>query len=56
MLEFLALERNRHTETVNKCNARILLWSSEVVRQLEEVKHIDRGIKEVNKKFGWEEK
>ena len=32
------------------------LWQSEAVRQLEEVKHIDEGIAEVNKRFGWEKK
>ncbi len=56
MLGFLRMERTRHLETAEKCSARSELWGSEYKRQCEEVKHIDRGIAEVYKKFGWEEK
>ena len=53
-LEFLASERRRHLRTAETCGAREELWHSELVRQVDEVKHIDEGIKQVNKKFGWE--
>ena len=55
-LGFLWLERERHIKTAEKCNTWCELWLSEAHRQLEEVEHIDSGIEEVNKKFGWEEK
>ena len=55
-LEFLLLERERHLLTAKRCTAWCDLWHSEACRQVEEVKHIDRGIEEVNKKFGLEEK
>ena len=53
---FLWLERERHIKAAERCNVWCQLWGSEFVRQLEEVKHIDRGIAEVNKKFGLEGK
>ena len=55
-LEFLRYERRRHAITANKCATWADLFDSEHARQGEEVEHIDRGIAEVNKKFGWEEK
>ena len=55
-IEFLGYERRRHLHTAETCSARATLWASEAERQIEEVEHIDRGIAEVNKKFGWEEK
>ena len=55
-LGFLYLERERHLKTAEKCNAWCELWHSELVRQMDEVKHIDRGIEGVNEKFGLEDK
>ena len=55
-LDFLALERVLHMKNVEMCGAWIALWGSEFKRQLEEVENIDRGIEQVNKKFGLEEK
>lgn len=55
-LGFLYLERERHIKTLAQCIAWGELWHSESKRQLEEVQHIDGGIDEVEKKFGWENK
>ncbi len=55
-LGFLELERERHMRTVEMCGAWVDLWGSEFKRQLGEVDHIDKGIEEVNKRFGLEEK
>ena len=55
-LGFLEIERARHKKTADGCADWCELWDSELKRQIGEVKHIDRGIAEVNKKFGWEEK
>ena len=53
---FLKVEKERHQETAFRCSVRVVLWGSELDRQIEEVAHIDRGIAEVNKKFGWGKK
>ncbi len=53
---FLQVERDRHIKTAERSATLMELWQSEAVRQLEEVKHIDEGIAEVNKRFGWEKK
>ena len=53
---FLWLGRERHIKTTERCNTWAELWLSEAERQVEEVKHIDRGIAEVKKKFGLEGK
>ena len=42
--------------TVIMCTDWAQLWISEFKRQMEEVEHIDRGIEQVNKKFGLGEK
>ena len=55
-IRFLWLERKRHIKAADRCSVWDMLWNSEIMRQLEEVEHIDGGIEEVNKKFGWEEK
>lgn len=55
-LTFLEIERARHLKTAVQCDTWEKLWHSEARRQMEEVLHIDRGIAEVNKKFGWGEK
>ncbi len=54
--DFLQKERERHIETAIRCSVRSELWLSELKRQNEEVEHIDGGIEEVNKKFGWGDK
>ncbi len=41
---------------MDRCSTWDMLWNSELMRQLEEVEHIDGGIEEVNKKFGWGDK
>ena len=52
-LSFLELERERHIKTAGMCKAWIDLWNSEFKRQLDEVNHIDEGIKRVKEKFRW---
>ena len=47
-LGFLYLERERHIKTAERCNAWCELWHSEMIRQVEEVKHID-GIRADNR-------
>jgi len=53
-LGFLYLERERHIKALERCLTWGELWHSESVRQMDEVKHIDGGIKQVKEKFGWE--
>ena len=53
-LDFLLLERRRHMATIAMCETFIELWGSELKRQVEEVQHIDNGIKQIKEKFGYE--
>ncbi len=50
-LGFLYLERERHIKAAERCNTWCELWHSEMTRQIDEVRHIDDGVKQVQKRF-----